>query len=428
VEGKKLLFLLLASILVIGTAAPAMGARSAGITILADLSHNQPPTGLDIIMKMMPEAHWYILVSSQDQIDSLPPLVKTLADKILVGTFATVADQLGTVDVILVGQPVKEFTPDEIQAIHDWFYSNYKTVKVIWLAGDSDYPAQGGNLEIAMHTINSIAESLGTSLREDYVSVEDYTSNTGAPYRVVGLVEPDPGAEVVAFGAHKVLFHGPGVIAYVDENGNWKPLNETKPSNVYRIVWTTDNAAIVEHQPQSPGAPGDVGQAYTRGDTGRFPLLAAEVMNVTVEGNPATRVVIMSGESPYGDYQPGVTWIYYGINLDGPRFVRNLLLWATGYMGELKEAKALMDQINTLNTQVSSLKQDTQSKVQNLQSQIQSLQGQVQTLQKQLSDTQQQLTALQQKAGGKGAAYSGLGLAIIAIIIAAWAVAAKKPK
>ncbi len=431
-KGRIPLVLASLFLLTLSVAAPAFAARSPGITILADLSHNQPPTGLDIIMKMIPEAQWYILVSSKDQIDTLPPMVKTLADKILVGTFATVADDLKSVDVILVGQPLKEFTPDEINAIKDWFYTNPKTVKVIWLAGDSDYPAQGGNLEIALHTIDDVSQALGSCLREDFVSVEDYSSNAGKPYRVVGLVEPDPGAEIVGFAAHKVLFHGPGVLAYVDNNGNWHPLNETKPENVYRIIWTTSNSAIVEHQPKSPGAPGDVGQAHSAGDTGKFVMLAAEVMNVTVEGVPAKRVVIMSGESPYGDYQPGVTWIYYGIHLDGPRFIRNLILWATGYMGELKEAQEMMNEIKTLQKQLqekSKTISDLQSKASNLEGKITQLQNQINTLKSDLQkaqNTANQAIQTAQKAGGKGAAYGGLGLAIIAIIIAAVAVA-KKP-
>jgi len=61
--------------------------------------------------------------------------------------------------------------------------------------------------------------------------------------------------------------------------------------------------------------------------------MAAEKIKVGTGEN----VVIVSGESPYGGYQPMATWLYYGIHLDGPRFVRNVILWATGYMGELKE-------------------------------------------------------------------------------------------
>ncbi|MCD6357944.1 MAG: hypothetical protein J7L75_05155, partial [Thermoproteales archaeon] len=51
--------------------------------------------------------------------------------------------------------------------------------------------------------------------------------------------------------------------------------------------------------------------------------------------------VIVSGETPYGGYQPMVTWKYHGRLLSGPRFVRNVILWATGYMGELREYEKL---------------------------------------------------------------------------------------
>jgi hypothetical protein len=54
--------------------------------------------------------------------------------------------------------------------------------------------------------------------------------------------------------------------------------------------------------------------------------MASEVMNVTVEGKPATRIVVVSGETPIGGYQGGLVYTYYGIQLDGPRFVRNVFL------------------------------------------------------------------------------------------------------
>ncbi len=372
-------------------AASAFAARQPGITILVDLTHNQPATGIDIMMKMLPEAHWYLLVPSEEVKSSLPKATLALADEVIVGSLVDVKDRIGMFDVIIIGQPCKEFSPDEIQVIKDWFYSGADQRKVLWVAGDSDYPAQGGNLEIAQHAIDEILEAVGSCLREDFVSVEDYSSNAGKPYRVVGLVEPDPGAEIVGFAAHKVLFHGPGVVAYVDENGNWKSLTDSKPANVYRIVWTTNNSAIVEHQPKAPGAPGETGRAYSAGQTGKFVLLAAEVMNVSIEGKNTTRVVIVSGESPYGDYQPGVTYMYHGVKLDGPRFFRNLLLWSTGYMGELQDVQDLMNENKKLSEKVSELEKKVAA-----------------------------------GAGGKSIAVAGIVVAIIAIIMAALALAKKK--
>ncbi len=333
----------------------AYAARAPGIVILIDLTHGQPPTGIEIMMKMIPEAHWYILVPSSSAISSLPPVAVKLADGIIVGSFSTIKDEINKFDVIIIGQPQKPFTPDEISVIKEWFYSGADQRKVLWVAGDSDYPAQGGSLEIAMHTIDDILKSIGSHLREDFCSVEDYSSNAGRPYRVVGLVEPDPGAEIVAFGAHKVLFHGPGVLAYVDKNGNWKPLNSTTAPGIYRLVWTSSNAKIVEYQPRAPGAPGSLGKAHTAGDRGKFVLMAAEVMHVNINGANATRVVIVSSETPYGGYQPMVTYMYHGVKLDGPRFFRNVILWSTGYMGELQGVEKLINENQQLSQQVKEL-------------------------------------------------------------------------
>lgn len=367
-------------------AMPAYAARMPGPVILVDLSHGENPGGLDLIMSIFPEAYWYVMVSDQTAAQSLPQDIVSKATKILVGGFAgdDFAAVKDSVDMIIIGQPTAEFTQDEINAIKDWWTSKHLGRRAIWFAGDSDYPAQGGNLEIAMNANNAVLEALGSDLRHDYVSVEDPVSNAGKPYRVVGLVEPDKPVAFLAYGAHKVLMHGPGAVAWIDKNGNWHSLTNSKPDDVYRIVWTTDQARIVEHQPSAPGAPGRLGMAYHVGDTGRFVMLAAEVVN-------NKDVIIVSGESPYGDYQPMVTYSYYGIQLDGPRFIRNILLWATGLMGELKgveEIASVSSQVGQLNQTVSGLAgkvSGLENTVNGLNSKVSGLEGKVSSLESKVS-------------------------------------------
>lgn len=316
--------MLLASALPSATSAPV------GIPILIDLSHKQPPAGVEFIIRIVPEGQWYVLVKTQEDADALPPLIKANAHGILVGDFSTVdLDKLGIV-MVIIGQPQAPLAPAEVAAIAGWFTGN--PGRALWLAADSDYPAQGS--ELSQHAANMVLETIGAQLRMDYVSIEDSVSNAGAGYRVVATTA-NCEVPVLKFAAEKVLFHGPGAVSWVDEAGTWHPVKEgEKPDNVYIIATTTENGLVVEHQAEPKGT---TGKAYTPGSEGVFTLMAAEEMSVA----GGTNIVIVSGETPYGGYQPGVSWLYYGVHLDGPRFARNVILWATHYMGELKEIESI---------------------------------------------------------------------------------------
>jgi len=386
-----------------------------------------------------------------------------------VGTFDTITNDLKNVNVIIIPQPTMVFSPAEVQAIVNWFNTTATMQKAIWLAGDSDYPAQGGSQEIAMHQIDMIAEAIGSHLREDFVSVDDYASNCGATYRVAGLIQPDPGAEVVAFAAQKVLFHGPGIVAYVDDQGDWHNLNSSRLPNIYRIAWTTDQGKISENQPQQPGAPGELGKTASAGDTGKYVLLAAEQMTLNIGGSNATRFVVVSGETPIGGYQPGISAYYVGVNLDGPRFFRNMILWISGYMGELKFVQQYINDEQSLSSSLaqaqSSLQaaqqtisqlqqqlQQSQSSLANANSQISQLQQQLQQSQSalasannQISQLSSQLSSLQSalsnvnstansalqaanSAASSGMAYAGIAIGLVALIVAALIPFIMKPK
>ncbi len=446
---KKILGL----ILLIGLLIPVLtaSARPAGIVVLVDLSHGQGTNGIETMMKMVPEASWILLVPSEDAANALPQTIKNMAMDIWVGDFASV--DLASVDVIIIGQPTSILSPEEIQAITSWFTDGNK---VLWIAADSDYPAGGS--EQSQVNANAILESLGSNLRMDYVSVEDPVSNCQRSYRVVGIVNPSSGAEAVAFGAYKVLFHGPGVVAWVDENGQWHKLSENeKPANTYILVTTTEHGQIVEHQPKAPGEPGNVGQAYMAGDEGVFPLMAAQVMNYS----GSVSVVMVSGETPYGGYQPMTTWIYYGVKLSGPTFFRNVIMWATGYMGYLKplveleksseeiaskvstlvdeKINPLTEKISSLGNQISSLQsglddlknqvsdltntvnnvKDLPDKVSNLESSVGDLSKKVSELESNINGLNEKVSTLEGKLGSiHGYAVAGLGLSVIAILIA----------
>ena len=309
-------------------AALSLAARPASPVLLVDLSHGENTNGLCAFMKTLPEAHWIVLVPKKDY--KLPPC--SIKAEVMVGNFASkqVVEALKKVDGVIIGQPTQYLTKDELKTLADWFKGGQK---LLWCAGDSDYPAQGGVMEIAQHACNDVFKAVGSKLRMDYVSVEDTASNAGKPYRVIGIVNPTGTYDsyLVGLGAHKVLFHGPGAVAWVDRNGTWHKLTESLPKDVVILVTTTENGRIVEHQPSRPGAPGDFGKAYSVGDTGKIVLMAAQVFGKEAPYG----VVIASGESPYGGYQPMVSFRYHGKALDGPRFVRNVFLWGLDYKAEL---------------------------------------------------------------------------------------------
>ncbi len=428
---RYLSFLLLAVLVAIALApmVSVSAARIAGPVILVDLAHGENTNGLCTLFATMPEAHWIVLVPSEGF--KLPECGIRPAE-VWVGDFAKVADKLRDVDMVIIGQPTKYLSDDEIKVLKEWFQSSGK---VLWCAGDSDYPAQGGVQEIADHACDAVLKAIGSKLRLDFVSIEDTKSNAGRPYRVVGIVEPDSryGAEVIAYGAKKVLFHGPGAVAWVDENGKWHKLTEPNtPSNIVKLVLTTENGRVVEHQPKAPGAPGEFGRAHHVGETGKFVLMAAEV----IEKGEIPNVVIVSGESPYGGYQPMVTYRYHGIPLDGPRFVRNVLLWALHYPAELamiqsaaaageatkKAEEAMKTASEALNTakQAASAAQQALSVVKSLQDEMSKLSDNVNKLAEAVNNLNSSIGT------ANTVGYAAIAIAIIAIAIAGAAIARKK--
>ncbi|GAB6148053.1 hypothetical protein [Stetteria hydrogenophila] len=409
-------------------AAPIAGlvagaARSPGLVILVDMSHGQNPGGLDYLMKLVPEAYWIVLVASEADVASLPESVLKLADEVRVGGFTP--DNLNGVDMVIIGQPTLLPDPMELQALADWF-NDPESPRAVWVAADSDYPAQGS--ETAQQFANQVLEALGSRLRVDYVSVEDQESYAGKTYRVVGIVDPTPKdrpSALLAYVASKVLFHGPGAVYALDDNGN--PVNplETPVPNVCVIVRTSDSGVIVEHQTADSG--GLSGVLYHAGDTGRFPLLAIE----RVKTSPL-KTVVASGESPYSGYQSMATWLYHGVRLDGPSFVRNLIFVALGYFAPLKSLQALngvYSQLQAVQSDLESAKSSLEGAMEGISSlnaKVNQLEAKISQLEGQLSDASQKAEAAQQAAveaknaadSAAGKAGNALALAVLALIVA----------
>ncbi|WP_193322790.1 PspA/IM30 family protein [Pyrobaculum calidifontis] len=420
--------------------AALVAAQQIYVPILADVAHGEATKGLDrwVNSTANPDAisdfaKLYVLVSPGLSDPTLDRLNKTKIATFIVGDLSTV--DLSQFKVIILGQPQKPLTDAELAALKKWFDEGGK---VLWCAADSDYPAQGS--EMAQEVCNDVAEYLGAHIRLDYVSVEDSKHNAGAGYRVVGVIDPPPNLAFLGFMAQRVLFHGPGVIAVVLPNGTWVPA--TSPvvpkyyNNIAVIARTTENGVIVESRTSADGKGRD-GKAHKAGDRGVFALMAVEFM-------PSGSVLILSGETPYGGYEPGVAPVYYGVPLDGPRFFRNLMLWATGnyrelstFIAQTQATAAMSNQLATLAATTGNLANDVaalKSTANQLNSQVGQLSGQVGQVSSQVSALSSQISQLNQKIdqltqqlnaavaeanNAKTVAFIGTALALIFAIIAA---------
>ncbi|MGC9051359.1 ABC transporter [Pyrobaculum sp.] len=435
---------LLLAVLVAALAA----AQQINTPILVDLAHGEASKGLDFWVNSTANplaisdfASLYILVPPGTSVDPLiSRLNVTKMATIIRGDLSTV--DLTQFKVIILGQPPKTLSDAELAALKKWFESGGK---VLWCAADSDYPAQGS--EESQAACNDVAEYLGAHIRLDYVSVEDSKHNARAGYRVVGVVDPPPQLAFLGFMAQRVLFHGPGVIAVVLPNGTWVPANSPAVSkyynNIFVIARTTENGVIVEHR-TSADKKGRDGKAHKAGDRGVFALMAVEFM-------PSNSVLILSGETPYGGYEPMVAPAYYGVALEGPRFFRNLMLWATGNYRELSTMVAQSQALAQLTNSIASLSGDLQAvkgdmaavkgavggvqsdvgslkntvaqlgnQIGGVAGQINTVSGQVSALSQKVDQLSQQLNAAMAEASNaRTVAFVGTALALIFAIAAA---------
>jgi len=307
-----LLALLLAMIPVLN-----IGTAQAGtITIAVDLGHGEKDKYLNYIMGNI----------TQVTIDG-----KTYSiNWVTIGNNTPITpDLLANVDVLLIGQPTTGFTPDEMNAILNWLK---KGNKALYVAGDSDY----GSGPASISAVNDLLEFIGVKLRLEHAGVysdpsyrytykgKDYPTCTAEYYRMVAFVEPDniPSlfTDILSEGVTKpILMHGPTALIFVDETGAYHdPVNETYPGLIriawYHMAYITDN--------QAP-APYLYDPLYYGPGTGNwsFVAYAAEYWD------KYNSIITVAGESLYGDYEPAWASSYYGVELDGPKFVTNLVTW-----------------------------------------------------------------------------------------------------
>lgn len=277
------------------------------VTVAVDLAHGESDKYLNYIMGNLTFVNW-----------------KTIPKGSTINS-----DVLKDVDILLIGQPTVAFTPDELDAISKWLDTGGKA---LYVAGDSDY----GGGPTTIDNVNKLLEYIGAKLRlEQAAAYSDpsmnytykgvtYPACAAAYYRMLAFVEPDniPGLStwMLDQGVTKpILMHGPGVVIWVDENGNYRdPVKDTFPGLI-RIAWF-HKAYIGDNKPPAPYVYNPV--TYGQG-AGWFDFVgyAAEYWS------SKNVVITVASESLYGDYEPAWASSYYNVSLDGPRFVENLLKW-----------------------------------------------------------------------------------------------------
>ncbi|TFF95090.1 hypothetical protein EU546_03915 [Candidatus Thorarchaeota archaeon] len=197
------------------------------------------------------------------------------------------------------------YLASEITAIENWFNSGKK---FLWIGYDSDY----GGVKYVNNNMTAILEAVGSHVYGEPTSVEDPYSNCDASYRVVAnQTSTDPFVAPIVSGITDVLMHGPTCVygSNSDTPGEGVSpvdLRDTSIANVTPFLFYGESATIVDADVTYP-------YAHTDGATGGFVAASIEVG----AGDKGTGVIVVSGASPYGDYQPMCSWVYKEVPLTG---------------------------------------------------------------------------------------------------------------
>ncbi|TFG10368.1 hypothetical protein EU538_02130 [Candidatus Thorarchaeota archaeon] len=229
---------------------------------------------------------------------------------------------LSDADGLVLGSVYGEsnvYLASEVTAIADWFNAGGK---FLWVGFDSDY---GGN-QYHHDTNIEILEAVGSHVYGEPTSVEDPISNTEAAYRVVANgTSDDPFVADIVAGVDKVLMHGPTLVygSNSDTPGeNVEPvaLETTTIPNVYPLIYYGAAAEIKDADTRYP-------YAHEDGQQGAFVAATLEVN----AGDAGDGVIVVSGASAYGDYQPMCSWVYYDIALSGDHLVEQAIDFGMTY-------------------------------------------------------------------------------------------------
>ncbi len=204
------------------------------------------------------------------------------------------------------------YTADEYTAIANWFNAGNK---FMWVGYDSDYD---GNSVITNMT--AMLEGVGSHVYGEPLSVEDPESNCASGYRAVANETSDDEfvADIVA-DVDAVLMHGPTLLYGMESGFLWGAgtpvaLETVTIPNVYPLLYYSEAATLVNPDLID-------GFAHSDGDVGSVVAATIEIS----AGAAGTGVIVVSGASPYGDYQPMFTDEYKNVTLTGYNFVNQAI-------------------------------------------------------------------------------------------------------
>ena len=206
--------------------------------------------------------------------------------------------------------PDNGFSALEIDDITAWFNA---APRFLWIGYDSDYDGQYVN-----DNMTAILSGVGSYVYGEPTSIEDTEENCGAGYRVVAnTTSSNPFVSEIVEGVSHVIMHGPTCLygsTVASPTNGVVSLEDTSIENVYPLLYYGQGAAIVDMDLTPP-------LAHSDGQIGGFVAAAMEI-NAGPNGNG---VIVTSGASPYGDYRPMCTLLYYGRILTGDLLVRNAI-------------------------------------------------------------------------------------------------------
>ncbi len=306
-KGPLLLMAIVFSLFIALTVlAPALSSAQTTrtVTVMADLAHGESDKYLNYIMGNITFVKWIV------NKDPLTP------------------DRLADVDILLIGQPTVAFSADEVNAIIDWLS---KGNKALWVGGDSDY----GNGYQTIQIVNNLMAAIGSKLRLEQGAVysnyngtytyggSDWPVIAKAYYRMLAFVEPDNRpdlyTQILSAGISKpILMHGPTCVIWVDSSGNYHDPVTDITSDLIRLVYFHYAHIGVNYANWAPLVYDPV--KYSK-DENTFVGYMAEYWG------DKNVIIVLSGESIYGDYEPAWASSYYGVSLDGPRWVTNFITW-----------------------------------------------------------------------------------------------------
>ncbi|MFW9810564.1 MAG: hypothetical protein ACFFE6_14390 [Candidatus Thorarchaeota archaeon] len=206
------------------------------------------------------------------------------------------------------------FLASEIQAIKDWFDEGSK---FLWVSTDSDYSGYA----YINNNMSAILESVGSHVYPEPTSIYDPIMNCNASYRVIAnRTSEEAFVSPIVEGVSGVLMHGPTLL--YGSNTTTNPgvgiepvaLETQNIMNVYPLLYYSQFAVIGDSDLVLP-------HAHNDDDTGSFVCATME----TYLGASNSSTVIVSGSSPYGNYQPMFTSLYYGKVLQGDLFVKQAI-------------------------------------------------------------------------------------------------------